>query len=114
MLKNLKNLHLQYSGIKNLLKSFGELNNLEELKLCGYLELMMLSDSLGNLKNLKNLVSINYGIKNLSEFFGELKHHICYFERFPISQFNERSSRLDLICIFSKSWNSLIIMNMVY
>ena len=44
----------------------------------------------------------------------KIEHHIHYFERFPISQFNDRSDRLDLICIFSKSWNSLIIMNMVF
>ena len=42
------------------------------------------------------------------------QHHICYFERFPISQFNDRSSRVNLIYIFSKSWNSLSIMNMVF
>ena len=45
---------------------------------------------------------------------GGIKHHIRYFERFPISQFNDRSSRVKLIYIFSKSWNSLIIMNMLF
>ena len=42
------------------------------------------------------------------------EHHICYFKRFPISQFNDKSGRVDLIYIFSKSWNSLIIINMVF
>ena len=42
------------------------------------------------------------------------EHHICYFERFLISQVNDKLGRIDLICIFSKSWNSCIIMNMVF
>ena len=42
------------------------------------------------------------------------EHRICYFERFPISQVNDKSGRVDLIYIFSKSWNSRIIMNMVF
>ena len=45
---------------------------------------------------------------------GSWNHHIHYFERFPISQFNDSSGQVDLNCIFSKSWNSLIIMNMVF
>ena len=40
--------------------------------------------------------------------------HIYYFERFPISQVNDRSGRVDLICISSKSCNSCIILNMVF
>ena len=39
--------------------------------------------------------------------------HIYYFERFPIFQGNDKSRRVDLIFISSKSWNSNILLNMV-
>ena len=39
--------------------------------------------------------------------------HMYYFERFPIFQGNDRSRRVDLIFISSKSWNSNILLNMV-
>ena len=41
------------------------------------------------------------------------KHHIRYFGRFPVSQFNDSLGGVDLNCIFPKSWNFPIISNMV-
>ena len=74
MLKNLKNLYLKHSRIKNFPKSFEELGNLEELDLYACQELMMLPNSLGMLKNLKNLNFHHSGIKNLPKSFEELRN----------------------------------------
>ena len=45
--------------------------------------------------------------------FRKTKHHIRYFGRFPVSQFNDSLGGVDLNCIFPKSWNFPIISNMV-